>query len=248
MYHTLAWTGSVVTATTTDLAPLADGIIQVQNSHFLPPQDMSAFWAIAYGTNLQRAQINTPRLRQRTPIYIRPIQPTLIGASNANSAEYDRNPQRFRGQEEIQINVTQNAGANQQITVVMGLGDNLIAVPPGDVYIARATSTTALVANTWTQITYTMEQNLPAGRYAVVLIEYQSTNAQAIRANFDNQYWRPGCPGMAALGNRLPYWMYEYSLGVWGYFYTYSLPRIELLANGADAAHELYIHLIPLAG
>ena len=247
MYHLLAWSEDVVTATQTDLNPVVDPIIPIVNNHFMPSEDMSAYWALAFGTNLQMLQVSTPKLVQVAPPYIRPIQGSLIGVSDQNECWMDRVPMRFRGQEEIVLYATQNAGANQQITALMALGTRLVAVPPGDIYRVRATSTTAAVANTWTQITYTLGNQLPAGRYAVVLVEWIAANAQAVRATFDDQYYRPGGPGMPTALSRVPYQWTDYSLGVWGYFYTYSLPRLEVLANGTPNSHELYFHVIKMA-
>lgn len=248
MYHTLAWTVSLADATLTDVTPVVDQIFPVINAHFMPPNDYSIYAGVALGTNLQRVRVTTPKIRQVSPVFIKPLQPTLIGANDPNHFLLDRAPLRVRGQEEIVIEAIQNSGGAQRVTIVACLGMNLQAIPAGDIYVIRATSTTACVANTWTQITYTLDSQLPQGRYAIVLIEHSSAAGQCIRGIFDNQFHRPGVPSGASVLHRLPYWWYEYSMGVMGYFVTYSLPRLEVLANGTDNAHEIYFHVIPLPG
>lgn len=247
-WHTLAWTNSLASATATDMTTVPDQIIQVQNTHFLPPMDLNAYMAWAFGTDLQRVQISTPRLRQVSNVYVRPIQPTLIGANDANLCLMDRIPLRFRGQEEIVVTGLQDNAGAQRATVCMSLGQNLLPVPAGDIYKIRATGTTTLTANAWTQVPFILESALPQGRYACVLAECITANAIACRLTFDGQYFRPGFPGISDVNQRLANELYDYIMGVAGYFVTYSLPRLEVLANGADTAEEIYFHVIPVAG
>lgn len=248
MYHTFAWTKSLTDATLEEVTVVADQIMTISNSRFMPPTDINIFAARAMGTNLQRVRVTTPRLRQLSPVFLRPLQPTLIGGNDANDVILDRAPLRLRGQEEITMEAIQTSGGAQRGTIIAFAGQNLRPVPAGDVIVVRGTSTTACVANTWTQLTYTLDSSLPAGRYAVVLIEHQSTNGQAVRATFDDQFYRPGAPSLVADANRLMSWWYQYSLGVWGTFLTYSPPRIEVLANSTDNSHQFYFHLVPMFG
>lgn len=248
MHHTLAFTADLVTATLTELTPVPDQIIPIANGRFLPPDDLLLMGGIGYGTNLQRARFRSPSLVQVNPSYIRPIQASLVGANDANAYFFDRSPLKMKGQEEIVLEAIQNAGANQRITVIAHVATRLTTPPAGNVFVIRATSTTAAVVNVWSPIVYALETALPAGRYAVCLIECASTNGQAVRATYDNQFYRPGYNSLNANLSRLPYQYYEYWLGVAGYFETFSLPRLEVLCNVADAAHEIYFHLVPMSG
>lgn len=246
MYHTLALTKSLTASTLEELTVVSDGIIQVQNAHFLPPMDLNVYAAIAFGTDLQRVRVTTPRLRQISPIFLRPFQPTLIGANDANAIDLTSQPLRLRAQEEIIVEALQDNAGAQRGTVVLFLGERLQPAPPGDVFTIRATSTTACVANTWTQLSYTLDSQLPQGRYAVVGVEHVSTNSQAIRLTFDNQFFRPGFPGLGDVNHRLPLPFLQRFLGALGHFVTYSLPRVEVLANGTDNSHEVYFHVVPM--
>lgn len=245
MYHTLAWTESIATGALNDLAAVSESIYPIVNNHFMPPVDVDLFAAVVYATDIQRAVLTTPRLRQISPTLIRPLQPTLIGANDANIAMFDRIPVRLRGQEEITLEALQDNAGAQRVTAVAFVGEALRQPPPGDVIVIRGTSTTAAVANAWSQLTYTLDQSLPAGRYVVVCVEHISANGQAVRMVFDGQFNRPGAPSLSDVNQRLPYPWLQYRFGMLGSFVTYSLPRVEVLCNGADASHELYFHIIP---
>lgn len=248
MYHTLALSESIATATLTDLDVVQDQILQATNGHFMPPNDMFLYAGRAMATNLQRVRLTTPRVRQISPIFLRPLRNTLIGGDDANDLNFSRAPLRLSREEEIVVEALQNAGANQRVTVILFVGDRLRPVPAGEVFPIRATSTTAVTANVWSQLVFTLDSQLPAGRYAVVLIEHVSANGQVVRAIFDQQFYRPGAPSIIADTNRLGYHWYDYFMGVWGEFNTYSLPRIEVLCNAADAVHDLIFHVVPLPG
>lgn len=247
-YHLLANTADTVTATLTDLTPVADGIMTVSNGHFLPPRDLSLIWALGMATNLQRVRITTPKLRNLSPLFVRPIRAALIGGDNPNVAQYWSAPFQYRGEEEITVEAIQNAGANQRITVLQALMETLESIPPGEAFVIRGTSTTAAVANAWTQLAYTLDSSLPKGWYALIGSEHASTNGQAHRWIMDNQFFRPGNPSCATVLQRLPDRFYQYPAGVMGRFRTYNLPRLEVLCNGADASHEIYLHVVKLAG
>lgn len=247
MYHTFAYSQSINTDTLTDLAPVQDGILTIQNGHILPGMDLRLHWAIAFGTNLQRVFFDTPSFRQIARIFLRPIQPSLIGASNPNVADYRSLALNFRGEEEISVQAIHNAGVAQRITTVIAAGGNPGPIPPGPITVTRLSSTTTATANAWSQLQYSVDTALPAGTYAVLLAEYIAANAQAIRLTFDGQFTRPGFPGISGVSQRLPDWYYRYPFGAVGAFRTFSLPRIEALCNANDNAHEVYLHLVKVA-
>lgn len=248
MYHTLALTQSIPSDTETDLAVVQDQIIQVQNQHFLPPDAMNLYAAFCLGTDLQTVKLETPRLRQISNPYLRPIQPTLVGANDASIVDFFGNPLFLNGQEEIEVKAKQDNAGAQRVTVGLFLGGGLTPMPQGDVVKIRATSTTAATANKWSQIDFTLEQKLPTGRYAVACVEHISANSQLVRVIFDGQYYRPGGPGLTDENQRLPDAWKDGYLGKWGEFSTYSNPRIEVLCNAADASHTLYLHVVKVPG
>lgn len=246
MHHLLGWTVDTVTATLTDITPVTDDIWTISNAHFLPRENANLIWAAAMATNLQRAQVETPTILQMTPAMIRGIMAGLVPTSPQEMLTLAQNPQPLLKTEEIIIRAIQNAGVNQRITCLAGV--QITPNPPaiGEQFWMRGTSVTAAVANAWTTLAVTWASNLPQGNYAVTGLAVQSTNAQAARCIFENVSYRPGSISIPGLGNiSHPYFKLG-GLGQWGVFQNYAMPNIQVLANGADAAHEIYLGIMPL--
>lgn len=248
MFHTLAWRESIAENVFNDLTAVTDAQLPIVNGHFMPGSDMEIFAMYAGSVTLAQARLTTPAIRKTSPILIRPISPALLPPQDPNMQIFAPDSITVRGQEEIVLEALQTGGAAEVVSAVMLIGDKIDPVPPGDVFVIRATAATTLVAGAWTQVTYTLDSTLPAGVYGVVLLESFGTTIIASRMVFDNVGMRPGMLGFATVGLRLPYPIYSYRMGLWGRFVTYSLPRIEVLANAADTAQTFHIHIVKMAG
>ena len=241
MLHTLAFTGLLNNTANQQLVALTDGIFTIQNSNFLPSRPMFIQWAWAGSATIDRARIVTPKFRQVTLPFIRPINAGALPVNVTPEADYRRFPLGTRNLEEIQIDFTTTvAMGTERCTVVLGVSDGpLMPVPGGDIYTLRGTSTTAAVANAWTQITTTFVDTFPEGQFAVVGLEVQSANAIAARLIFEDQAWRPGAISITAIGNRADDLHRKGGMGVLGRFTAFRFPNIEVLANAADASHVI---------
>lgn len=244
MLHLLAWFKNVGSTADTDLTPVTDPVFTVQNSHFLPNSDVNLYWAAVMAATLTRAKWASPKTRVVTDPYIRPIIEAVIPPSNPGIAKYLDSPFRFKALEEIQLLVTDGTGATENCTGLALVGTGLVPAPQGDYYRLRFTSTTAVTANTWSQLSVTWEDTLPSGTYSVVGIEHQSAGGQAARIIFNGQTYRPGAPSISALSNRQNDLFYGAKLGVLGNFVQTAMPLIEVLANSADASHEGYLDCV----
>lgn len=245
-FHLAAYTVALGTTANTDITALTDDIMLIQNNHFVPSKDMKIMAAYASSATLSRTRLNSPRIRQFAQSYIRPINVATLPAANPNIAFYFDAPIIIKAQEELQVEATSGiAMGTERFLCLLWLMDATlpgpIPAPQSDVYTIRITSTTAAVANSWTTISASYETQLPQGTYAVTNIEYQATNAMAIRAIFDGQFYRPGSLGTQALANRTSTWLSMSQMGVWGQFNTVTLPRLQVLNNSTDASHEIYM-------
>jgi hypothetical protein len=126
------------------------------------------------------------------------------------------------------------------------LMDKLEPLPAGNIFTVRATGTTTLVANAWTNGTLTFSQQLPEGDYAVVGMYAQSAGLQAARLVRPGYAWRPGCPGSDADGDVSPPRFRNGGLGTWLTFNHRNPPSVDYLSNVADTAETVNLDLIKI--
>lgn len=245
MFHTLGWFISIGQTVDTDVTPIQDNVMLIQNSHFVPQMDLKIIWAAAMSATLSRVRFATPKTRQVTNPWIRPLIQAAIPPTNPNLRIWTDSPFAVRGLEEIQLLATSGlAMGNENFTAIASLGTGIQPAPQGDYYPLRGTSTTAVTANKWSSITVTWQDTLPAGTYAVVGLEHFSAAAQAARLIFQNQQFRPGSISVNSLGNRQNQLLAKRQMGVFGTFVQTAMPIVEVLANAADASHEIYMDVI----
>lgn len=228
-----------------DLTPVPDGIITIQNGHILPQKQMNCIFAAAMSALLLRVQIVTPTLRQVTGPFLTPIIGAAVPGSTINIVDYRQRPLLLKPLEEIQVLATNSGAGPSQTTAVLALAPGSIPpAPNGTPFTLRGASTTAAVANVWSQIVPTWQDTLPVGTYSVIGLRHISTNGQAARLTFEDQYWRPGCISQAAAVNQFHDMFMKGLIGEFGRFNAYRIPTVEVLCNAADAAHEFYMDLV----
>lgn len=245
MFHLAANTILIGQTVDTDVTPLTDSVLLVQNSHFVLQQDMYLFAAYAMSATLSRTRIILPSFRVITTPWIRPIAQATITPNNPNVADYREHPLRIRALEELQIAATSGlAMGTERFTSLLWLGDTVQQAPQGDIYTLRGTSTTAVTANAWSQLTMTWQDTLPAGTYTIVGLGHESANAIAARLIINGQQWRPGALSFNSFANRIPEMFHRGGLGSWGSFRSTAMPIPEALCNAADASHEVYLDFV----
>lgn len=253
MHHIVVYRASIADSTLAELTAQTDQILAIQNSHIFPPRDLPLIFAWAGSANLQRWRINTPKLRQ----VVIPVMPGMDQAALPPDLPFINrlwmNPLVLRREEEIAVEAFQTAGVAQVVIAVLAFlyeqdqgAMHPQPAPIGDTYTLRATGTTTLTANAWSDVALTYDQQLPAGRYAVVGGACDSTNLIAWRLILDNQFPRPGGLGRANHGLEPFREQLMGGLGKWGEFTTVSLPRLQCYATVADTAEELWLQVVKI--
>lgn len=245
MHHTLAWRKSIADIVADDITPVTDGIMTIQNSHFLPQKPYKLLYAFFGGAGATRARIITPKFRQISTPWIRPINLAIVPLDEPNMADYSQNPLAIYQLEELQLEGYQTTGGAAVVVGVAGLQSTAMRpAPQGDIIAMRGTGTTTCVAGAWTNCAITWQDTLPVGTYSVVGLEPQGATCVAARLIFEDQVERPGALGQSLVSGNGPA-MFRYGgLGVWGTFNAYRIPSVEYLCNAADTAQEIYLHLV----
>ena len=244
MFHLAAFAKSIAQNADTQVDALSDDILFISGGQFLMPADTMLCMAAYLSANALRAQLKSPKLLQTNPLFIRPVNKAATPADVPQYAIYAPQYPVLRKEEQLQFVGQQNGAGAEESTGLVWLATQLEPVPSGDIYTIRATSTGAATANAWTTITYALDNTLPAGTYALVGSQVISTNGQAHRWIIDNQQQRPGFMSLAAETNHLMRDLQYHTLGVMGRFYAYNLPRLQVLCNGGDNSHTIYMDVI----
>lgn len=246
-YHLAAYTEAIDATANNDVAALNDGIMAIANGHFLPQFNYQLLFAYAGSVTLDRARLNSPSYRQITLPFIIPVNVAALPATPPRLADYRQYPFHVRGLEELAMEATAGPVGTERFNGLIGLSDGMSPTPPGNVFTLRGTGTTAVVANTWTQVPITWADALEEGRYACVGLSAISTTAIAARLTFENQFLRPGCVGQATVADFNHEVFRKGRLGEWGRFRSTRMPLVEWLANAADAVETVYMDLIKVA-
>lgn len=244
-FHLCANTLLIGAVADTDVPALSDDILPVNaNNHFLMPQDLFLAAAMCMSATIIRAWLGSASLRQITQPNIRPVIAGALPGNIPNSMWQPDAPLRIPQGDELVLKATANPGTTEQLTALFWLSLGLDPVPNGDLICARCTSTTAAVANKWTSIVYTFDQNIPPGRYALVGSEHISTNGIAHRFIIPNQVWRPGAVS-GATATYQPHLLFQTRrLGKYGEFQNTVPPIVQVLCNAADAVHTLFLYIV----
>lgn len=258
--HLVAWTGSINSATLTQVGNIDDRVLTRSGTlrYFVPGGGYNRIrWAAATGVDVTRAKVVTPSLQARRADA--EIVPRRRGANTFTltgpEVHVPRKPLPLDEGEEIEFQAAEDNAAASTVNGLVALGvDPLPAMPDGDVIAIRATGTTTLVVSTWTAVPLTFESSLPAGTYALVGLVGMSASAIAVRARMRGQEFRPGVPAFAGAEaaavdfDPASHWpLMGYNMGA---FKSTEIPEIEYLSLVADTAETVFLYAIrtgPLA-
>lgn len=247
MFHLCGFSESQDSAVLVPAAGLLDQALQVNGDDIIIPNDLTFLvGAYALGPDATRAQLISPSIRRQWPLEIRPIDLAALPVSRLNVSWYGDSALQLDPGEQLNGYMAEGNAAASRVTILAWLADRPPSPVRGDIRTIRVTSSTAAVANVWTNISLTFADVLPAGVYAIVGAEMSSTNLQAFRFVFKGGGYRPGWVGCAALGavqNQLQRWG---NLGTWGEFEHLTPPSMDVLVNGTDASYAGTLDLVYL--
>lgn len=216
----------------------------ITNNKILLQNDLELKLATGMGIGLAAARIQTPLLLQTASNQLRPWTVGATFGSNQNTAIFLEQPVRFRGGENIDVQTTNTDAAAQIHTWILQLGDRNYNVPSGQRLKIRATSVGPAVANQWSRINMTYDDNLPNKTFAIVGMEVFSATGILARLDIPGVAYKPGVPVVTSLANRMFWEQYTPNFGILGTFGNQSLPAVELFATAADAVIQLYLDVV----
>lgn len=249
MWHTAAYAQAIATGqTNVTLNALADNVFRIGSQNgFVLQEDMMLLMALADPLNGTGFRLNSPKFAQYGPIQIAPLQAAQKTADGILTASWPYRAPTFRNQEEVYATVDTGGTASGTEYLVASYSNGVDPYPAGEELIFKLTSTTAAVSGAWTLLTYTFGQTLPEGVYALLASEHFSTNSIAHRWTFWNQFYRPGFPSVNTQSERQWPGIRDYRMGLAGQFSNVTPPNLEVLCNGTDNSHTIFMRAIKVA-
>lgn len=234
------------------LAAPADPHVTVNTPRILVPS-LSQVVAVACmleNTVEPLARLVTPSLFEHNRFQLSPINGQGAAAVEPDSPQkvidLRSTPVPLIRGEGMTCEVSSNPAAAQIQSVIVWLADGPIVPVTGQVYTIRASSSTALVAGTWSNVALTFDEDLPRGRYQVVGFRPLSAGMLAARLVFVGGSFRPGALGVDT-NLDLQHPMFRYGgMGVYGEFEDSEPPTVDCLSVSADAAQTFHLDVIQL--
>lgn len=241
-FHTVAYGSANNNQSNAQINAITDTIWSVQSNTILPPQDVKLLGAASVGATLKKARVYSGKVRAFGTHCIRPIM-TATGITNPPVMQlmYD-DPPVFRQLEQVFCDITNTA--NETDYTVLWFGTGIDPVPTGDLFTFRATGTTTLTANAWSNVALTFDDNLPAFKFNVVGLTAISTGCIAARIVFPGVAWRPGTLGQVSYQNQEHLAFLTRRFGSYGTFTPPVYPTIDVLSSSADTTQEFYFQCV----
>lgn len=244
-FSLVGWSESQDSATLIIHAALDDQHITIDGDDILVPNfasNLMGYYAI--GADLTQAQLSSPSLRAKNLIDIAPFDATAEPEEpSAVHIFPDRAVALVSGEGLRFLAAEDGAGAARQ-TGFAWLMDQIDAAPGGEVRTVRAQATQTLVANVWTLGTITFDQQLEAGRYAIIGFRAEAAGLVAARLVIPGSAFRPGVVGYDAVNDTENQMFRRGMLGNWGEFEHTFPPQVEFLSVSADTTEVLYLDLV----
>jgi hypothetical protein len=247
------------TTALSEVAALADQHVAVNGDNItVPPswnQILAAWAGMSNATDtLVSARLSAPSMRDKTLLDLANLEAIAAGGTLEPSSPtplnvfLDRTVQLVSGEFLNLLMAATGTTAANLCTGVVFLGDgnynNPYAGQP--IQTVRATAATTLVANAWTACTLTLDQQLQAGRYAIVGMRAQSAGAKAARLVMQETAARPGVIAYDSNGDIEHPMFRSGHMGLFGTFVHTAIPQVEFLSLSADTAETVWLDIVKI--
>lgn len=234
------------------LAAPADPHVTVNSPRVLIPtlDQVVAVAAMLETTAAPRARLVAPSLLERARFQIAPFNGVAAASALPGSpqavVDLRATPIQLVRGEALTAEILSDPAAVQAQSVVVWLADGPLAPVVGPAFTVRATATSGLTSNVWTNVALTFDEDLPRGRYQVVGFRPQSAGMLAGRLVFVGGGFRPGALG-CDVGTDIQHPMFRMGgMGAYGEFEDVEPPTVDCLSVSADATEVFFLDLIQI--
>ena len=245
-FTVVGWFESQDSAALINTLALEDPHVRVEGDNVIVPAWAPNIMGIyAWGKDLTLARLVSPSLRRLANPDICPIDKADVPTSNPPFHDFFEAPIPLEVSEALTFQGAEDFTDGGEMACFVWLGDAITPAPTGKIFTVRSTQTiTATTPDVWNNRAFTLDQSLPAGRYAVVGARAQSTYLRAFRFVIVGESHRPGAIGFAADGNIAPPRFRNGRAGLWFEFEHNAPPTIDLMPSTAETAVSIWLDLI----
>lgn len=246
MFTTVAYSESQDSATLVNIAALADAHVRVSGDDILVPRGLNFLlgWYFC-GANFTQGRIDSPTIRRLFPIDAskgdnvdEPASPTALEWIGESPVELDET-------EALNTLMAEDAVGASRVTAIIWLGDGPVAPVTEPSQTIRATNTSTLAANAWTNGALTFAQSLPAGSYRVVGMRAESAGLRAARLVPVGAAHRPGVLGFDADSDvDIEEFFRRGRIGEFATFDHDAPPTVDFLSLSADTSQVVHLDLV----
>ena len=197
------------------------------------------------------ARLDSPTLERLNRLYIAPVNGNADADVEPNSPglvmDLRSHPRKLTTNESLSGLVESDTSAAAYQWILVWLSDGGVTpLPAGEIFTARATSSTTVTARQWSNGAIVFDEALEVGRYGIVGARFVSATGIAARFVLRNSPWRPGIIGVDTDSDQdNPIFRFG-GLGIMGEFDSVQQPSVDMLCGSADSAADFYIDLIKL--
>lgn len=238
MFNLVACYASVAqNAALTNLTPVTDSIVTIQNSRFIFPATMQIAAVQGLIDTGSRMRINTPSLRSIALPEMYPVKITAGQGTNPVIIGPMWGTLSIPMNDEFGFDVSRAGAGAADCFAGLWYAPGRVQPPGGPVITMRATAAITLTVGTWVTANLTFDQSLPFGKYAVVGMTAICTSGVFARLAFPGQtQYRPGVPVVEAYASYVNPQVFRMgNFGQFGQFDSTAQPLIEILGLAAGA-------------
>jgi len=227
---------------------IADQHLTVITNRLVVPKELNQIVGLyANGTDVARAQLSSPSLRQFLLPEISPVDVAALPSTPDRWLDYRFTPIQLQSDEQLEFDAANAAAGANICRGLVWLANGPISPVSGDVRSVRVTAAITGIAEAWANGPLVFDQTLPAGLYAVVGARFFGATLNAFRLVFPAGKWRPGGLGSALASSAEPPEQRYGNFGIWDQFNHNAPPTLDILCTAADAAQTGVLDLLKVA-
>ncbi|MDH5199605.1 MAG: hypothetical protein OEW93_01855 [Candidatus Bathyarchaeota archaeon] len=245
-FTVVGWFENQDSAALINVLALADPHVRVVGDDIIVPAWAKNLVGIyAYGVDLTLARLVSPSLRRLANPDISPLDKADEPTSNPPFHDFFDTPIPLEVSEALNFQGAEDNAAAGDMAAFAWLGSEITPAPAGQIFTVRSTQTVvALTVDVWNNRAFTLDQTLPAGRYACVGARAQAAGLRAFRFLPVGETHRPGALGFDADGDIAPARFRNGKVGVWFEFEHNAPPTVDLMSLSADTAVNIWLDLV----